>query len=117
MWACSRKVEAVLLAAFALFLSQAMPNMDRNTNRNNNSTHYKAIIQFWRLSLANQGTCKCNIDKNTCKPSNLCLFFFSDEASMVVFQPRPTIKVLLLTIVSIRKLISAYTYMYMYMYM
>ena len=53
MWACSRKVEAVLLAAFVLFLSPAMPNLDRNTDRNNTNTRYKAIIQFWRLSIAN----------------------------------------------------------------
>ena len=66
MWVCSRKVEAVLLATFVLFLSPAMPNMDRNTDRNNTSTRYKAIIQFWRLSIANQG--KSNIDKNTCEP-------------------------------------------------
>ena len=52
MWACSRKVEAVLLADFVLFLSPAMPNLDRNTDRNNTSTRYKAIIQFWRLSIA-----------------------------------------------------------------
>ena len=46
MWACSRKVEAVLLAAFVLFLSPAMPNLDRNTDRNNTSTRYKAIISL-----------------------------------------------------------------------
>ena len=39
-----------------------MPNLDRNKT----STHYKAIIQFWRLSIANQG--KSNIDKKMCKP-------------------------------------------------
>ena len=65
---------AVFLAAFVLFLSPAMPNPDRNSDRNNTSTCYKAIIQFWRLSIANQG--KSNIDKkNTCEPSK------------VVFQP------------------------------
>ena len=73
MWACSRKVEAVLVAAFVLFLSPVMPNLDRNTDRNNTSTHYQVIIQFWRLSIANQS--KSNIDKNTC------------EALKVVFQP------------------------------
>ena len=46
MWACSRNVECMLLAAFILFLSQAMPNLDRNTDWNNTSTSYKAIIQF-----------------------------------------------------------------------
>ena len=68
MWTCSRKVEAVLLAAFVLFLSPGTPNLDRNTDGNNTSTHYKAIIQFWWLSIANQG--KNNINKNTCKPSS-----------------------------------------------
>ena len=71
MWVCSMKVEAVLLAAFVLFLSPAVPNLDRNTDRNHTSTRYKAIIQFWRLSIANQG--KTNIDKNTCEPSSFLL--------------------------------------------
>ena len=62
MWACSMKVEAVLLVAFVLFLSPAVPNLDRNTERNHTSSHYKAITLFWRLSIANQG--KTNIDKN-----------------------------------------------------
>ena len=47
IWACSRNFEAQLLAAFVLFLSPAMPNLDRNTDRNNTSTCYKVIIQFW----------------------------------------------------------------------
>ena len=64
MWACSRKVEAVLLAAFILFLSPAMPNLDRNSDMNNTSTRYKAIIQLE----ANQG--ESNIEKNTCEPSS-----------------------------------------------
>ena len=69
MWsiilACSRKIEAVLLAASVSFLSPAMLNPSRNSDRNKTSTCYKAIIQFWRYSIANQG--KSNIDKNTCK--------------------------------------------------
>ena len=81
MWVCSMKVEAVLLAAFVLFLSPAVPNLDRNTNRNHTSSRYKAIILFWKLSIANQG--KTNIDKNTCEPS----FLFADEASKAVFLP------------------------------
>ena len=72
MWACSRKVEAVLLAASVSFLSPAMLNPSRNSDRNETSTHYKAIIQFWRHSIANKG--KSNIDKNTCEPSNIRLF-------------------------------------------
>ena len=71
----------MLLAAFVLFLSPAMLNLDRNSNRNNTSTRYKAIIKFWRLSIANQG--KSNIDKNMCETSSLCSFL----ASKVVFQP------------------------------
>ena len=78
MWVCSRNVEAQLLAAFVLFLSSAMPNLDRHTDRNNTSTCYKAIM---RLSIANQG--KSNIDKNMCEPS----FIFADEVSKAVFQP------------------------------
>ena len=41
MWVCSRKVEAVFLAAFV-----SMLNPSRNSDRNKTSTHYKAIIQF-----------------------------------------------------------------------
>ena len=37
MCACSRKVDAVLLAAFVLFLSPAVHNLDRNRDRNNTS--------------------------------------------------------------------------------
>ena len=69
------KVEAVLLAAFVLFLSPAVPNLDRNTDRNHTSSRYKAIILFWKLSIANQG--KTNIDKNTCEPSNLRSFLLT----------------------------------------
>ena len=69
MWACSRKVEAGVAGYFCLIIS---PVMSKNSNRNNTSTHYKAIIQFWRLSIANQG--KSNIDKNTYELLNLRLF-------------------------------------------
>ena len=55
MYASSGKVEAVLLAASVSFLSPAMLNPSRNSDRNKSSTHYKAIIQLWRLSIANQG--------------------------------------------------------------
>ena len=75
MWVCSRKVEAVLLAASVSFRSPAMLNPSRNSDKNKTpcrnsdknktSTRYKAIIQFWRLSIANQG--KSNIDKNMCE--------------------------------------------------
>ena len=61
MWACSGKVEAFLLAASASFLSPAMLNSSRNSDRNKISTHYKAIMQFWRFSIANPG--ESNIDK------------------------------------------------------
>ena len=57
------EVEAGLLAAFVLFLSPAMLNLARNSDRNKTSTRYKAIIQFGRLSVTNQG--KSNIDKKT----------------------------------------------------
>ena len=72
MWACSSKVGPVLLAASVSFLSPAMLHQSRNCDRNKTSTHYKAIIQFWWLSITNQG--KSSIDKNTCipvKPSEL----------------------------------------------
>ena len=75
MWVCSRKVEAVLLAAFVSFLSPAMLNPSRNSDRNKTSTHYKAIIQFWRHSIANHD--KSIIDKNTCKPSNIRSFLLT----------------------------------------
>ena len=55
IWVCSSKVEDVLLAASISFLSLAMLNPSRNSNRNKTSTRYKAIIQFWRHSIANQG--------------------------------------------------------------
>ena len=85
MWECSRKVEAVLLAVFVLFLSPAMFNLDRNTDRNNTSTSYtcKTTIQFWRLSIVNQSTSKSNIDKNMSEPSVV----FADEVSKAVFHP------------------------------
>ena len=81
MWACSRKVEAVLLAASVSFLSPAILNPSRNSNRNKTSTHYKAIIQFWRLSMANQG--KCHIDKNTCEPLNICFCNFRSSSNFL----------------------------------
>ena len=48
MWECSRNVEAMLLAVSVSFLSPAMLNPSRNSDRNKTSTRYKAIIQFWR---------------------------------------------------------------------
>ena len=56
MWVCSR-------VDFVLFLSPAILNPSRNNKRNKNtcSTRYKVIIQFWKLSIANQG--ESNIDK------------------------------------------------------
>ena len=65
MWACFSKVETVSLAASVSFLSLAMLNPSRNSDRNKTSTRYKAIIQFWRLSIANQGD--SNIDKKVLK--------------------------------------------------
>ena len=66
IWASSSKLKAVLLlAASVSFLSPAMLNPSRNSDRNNTSTHYKAIIQFWRLSIANQG--ESNIHKKLFK--------------------------------------------------
>ena len=64
MWACSSKVEALGFVAVS-FLSPALRNPSRNSNRNKTSTRYKAIIQFWRLSIVNQG--KSNIDKTLLK--------------------------------------------------
>ena len=65
MWACSSKVETVSLAASVSFLSLAMLNPSRNSDRKKNSTRYKAIIKFWWLSIANQGD--SNIDKTILK--------------------------------------------------
>ena len=53
IWACSRNIEAVLLVASVSFLSPAMLNPSRNSDRNKTSTRYKAIIQFLRHSIAN----------------------------------------------------------------
>ena len=61
-------LEAVLLAASVSFLSPVMLNPSRNSDRNKTSTRYKAIIQFWSHSIANEG--KSNIDEKTCEPSN-----------------------------------------------
>ena len=83
MWACCRKVKAVLLAASVSFLSPAMLNPSRNSNRNKTGTRYKALSQFLRHSIANEG--KSNIDK---KCANLRIFVcFADETSYVVLQP------------------------------
>ena len=46
IWVCSRKIEAVFLAAFVFFLSPVMHYLDRNSNRDNTITRYKAIIQL-----------------------------------------------------------------------
>ena len=68
------KVEAVLLAAFDLlsYFSVQRCLIWIETDRNHTSSRYKAIIPFWRLSIANQG--KTNIDKNTFELSNLRSF-------------------------------------------
>ena len=58
-----------------LFGMHSMLNPRKHSNRN------KAIIQFWRLSIHNQG--KRNIDKCVSKPS----LVFTDEASNLFFQP------------------------------
>ena len=50
IWVCSSKVEAVWLAASVSFLS---PAMYKSSDRNKTSTRYKAIIQFWKLSVVN----------------------------------------------------------------
>ena len=57
MCGCSSKVDVVLLTASVSFLSPVMlhVNPSRNSNRNKTSTRYKATIQFWRLSITNQG--------------------------------------------------------------
>ena len=91
-----KKVEAVLLAASVSFLSTPeMLNPSSNSNRNKTSTRYKAIIQFWRLSIANQG--KSNIDKNTCEPSNIHLFLLT-ELRMLFSNLHPSPKYYILTI-------------------
>ena len=63
MWACSRKVEAVQLAASVSFLCPVMLNPSRNSNRKKTSTRYKAIIQE-AFYIANQD--QTNIDKKSC---------------------------------------------------
>ena len=91
MWACSIKVEAVLLAASVSFLCPAMLNRSRNSDMNKTSTRYKAIILFWTLSIANQG--KTNIDKNTCEPSNLRSFLLTKLRRLFShLRPSPSVK-------------------------
>ena len=87
IWACSRKVEAVLLASSVSFFSPAMLNPSGNSNRNKTSTRYKAIIQFWRHSIPIQG--KSSIDKDTCEPSNICLFMLI-KLEMLFCNHRPS---------------------------
>ena len=87
MWVCSRKVKAVLLAAFVPFLSLVMLDLCRNSDGNKTSTHYKAIIQFWGHSIANQG--KSIIDKNTRKPSNIRLYLLT-KLQMLFCNHHPT---------------------------
>ena len=84
MWVCSRKVEAVLLAASVTFLCL---NPSRNSDRNKTSTRFKAIIQFWRHSVDNQG--KSNIDKKMCKSSDIHLFLLT-KLRMLFCNPRPS---------------------------
>ena len=71
IWACSSKVEAVLLATSVSFLSPAMLNPSRNSDRNKTSICYKAIIQ---LFIAYQS--ENNINKRLLKtPSKLTKLF------------------------------------------
>ena len=56
-------------------LSPAMLNPSTISESNKTSTRYKAIIQFWKHSIASQG--KSNIDKNTCKRSNIPSFLLT----------------------------------------
>ena len=127
MWACSSKFEAVLLAASVSFLSPAMLNPSRNSDKNKTSTCYKAIIQFWSHSIANQG--KSNIDKNTCEPSNICSFLLT-KLRMLFYNLRPSPSTCtnpLLTVymymyipssrrLHIHSMYMYIPYMYMYMY-
>ena len=56
IWVCSKKVDACRVAVASVsFLSPAILNLSRNSNRNKTSTRYKVIIQFLRHSIANQG--------------------------------------------------------------
>ena len=94
MWMYSKK--AMLLAASVSFLSTpVMLNPSRNSNRNKTSTRYKVIIQFWRLSIANQG--KSNIDKNMCEPSNIHSFLLT-KLQMLFSNLHPSPKYYTLTI-------------------
>ena len=55
MWVCSGEVETVLLTGCVLFVIPMMLNLERNNDMNNTRTCYKAIIQFTRLSITNEG--------------------------------------------------------------
>ena len=80
MWVCSRKDEALLLAASVSFLSPAMLNPNRNSKKNNTSTH-KAIIYVLEALYSVRAT----LIKTH---ANLwILFIFSDKALFCNLHP------------------------------
>ena len=115
MWACSRKVEAVLLAASVSFLCPAMLNRSRNSDMNKTSTCYKAIILFWTLSIANQG--KTNIDKNTCEPSNLRSFLLTKlRRPFFHLRPSPSLYMCLHVFVTLYTNTIAHVHVHVYIH-
>ena len=82
MWVCSSEVESVLLTASISFLSPVMLSPSRNSDRNKTITRYRAIIQFWRLSIANEG--ERNIDKKLLKTHAWTFEPFFNEASNLI---------------------------------
>ena len=112
LWVCPRKVEAELLAVSAQIFIQAMLNPSRNSDRNKTSTHYKAIIQFWRHYIAKQG--KSNIDNNTCEPSKVRSFLLTKLRRLFFYlRPSPSTYTYTCTCTCIY---GHYYYNYMYIY-
>ena len=88
MWVYSSEVESLLLAASISFLSPVMLSPSKNSNRNKTSTRYRAIIQFWRLSIANEG--ERNVDKKLLKTHAQTFEAFLNEASNLILTIHPS---------------------------
>ena len=71
------------LAGSVSFLSLVMLNLNRNSNTNKTITCYKAIIQFWRHTIAIK--VRATLIK-TCANLQIYSFVFADKDSNVVLQ-------------------------------
>ena len=82
IWECSRKIEALLLAASIIFLC---PNPSKTGTR----LHVVLVIkQFWKHSVG-----KIIIDKNMCKPLDIPLFLLTKLRILFCnLHPSPTLQ-------------------------